>query len=57
MTGPRPLGPDDIGASITLSAEAFGDLPAGFTPPSPDSSWERARRPTRVDIPDVVGAR
>ena len=37
MTGPRPLGPDDIGASITLSTEAFGDLPAGFTPPSPDT--------------------
>jgi predicted acetyltransferase len=37
MSGPRPVGPEDIGASITLSVEAFGDLPAGFTPPSADT--------------------
>ncbi|KRF35118.1 GNAT family N-acetyltransferase [Nocardioides sp. Soil805] len=36
-SGPRPIGPDDIAASITLSAEAFGDLPAGFTPPAPET--------------------
>jgi predicted acetyltransferase len=44
-TGPRPLGPDDIGASIALSAEAFGDLPAGFSPPSPDA-WPLPGRHT-----------
>lgn len=37
MSDPRPVGPDDIGASITLSVEAFGDLPAGYSPPSPDT--------------------
>jgi predicted acetyltransferase len=37
MSGPRPVGPQDIGASLALSAEAFGDMPAGFTPPSPDA--------------------
>ena len=36
-SGPRPVGPDDIAASVTLSAEAFGSLPAGFTPPSADT--------------------
>jgi predicted acetyltransferase len=36
-SGPRPVGPDDIAASVTLSAEAFGALPAGFTPPSADT--------------------
>jgi predicted acetyltransferase len=57
-SGPRPLGPDDIAASLTLSAEAFGSLPAGFTPPSPDSwplpgrhswgTWEADRLVARV---------
>jgi predicted acetyltransferase len=37
MSATRPIGPADIAASVTLSAEAFGDLPAGFTPPSPDA--------------------
>ncbi len=36
-TATRQIGPADIGASLTLSAEAFGDLPAGFTPPSPET--------------------
>lgn len=58
MSATRPIGPADIAASVTLSAEAFGDLPAGFTPPSPDAwplpgrhswgTWEDDRLVARV---------
>jgi predicted acetyltransferase len=58
MRTTRPVGPADIAASLTLSAEAFGDLPAGFTPPSPDAwplpgrhswgTWEDDRLVARV---------
>lgn len=58
MSEPRPVGPDDIGASLSLSIEAFGDLPAGVTPPSPDTwplpgrhswgTWDGERLVARV---------
>ena len=54
---PRPLVADDLPQMLALSKEAFGDFPAGFTPPAPADYPQPGRHSWGTFDGDVLAAR
>lgn len=54
---PRPLVADDLPRMLALSKEAFGDFPAGFTPPDPADYPQPGRHSWGILDGDVLAAK